>query len=253
VAAGRGHHVTLIEREAMLGGVLGVLGCDPHRPELKHFRAHLEAEVARAGVDVRLGTEVTADLILDHSPDEVVIATGADEMVPDVPGVKLSHVVTALAVLGGETQVRGHVAVIGGLEDHLPPLVVADAVAGAGHPVTLMTEQSSEGEAVEAATRYALLRRLRAKGVETRRLSALAAVGPGSLDVRDTLTNAEEKVDGIDTVVLACGRHPRSALADELRACHRQAGFGMHVVGDSLAPRRLLHAMMDATRQAVVL
>ena len=196
---------------------------------------------------------ISTELILDHNPDEVAIAVGAEELVPDVPGAKLSHVVTALAVLRGEAQVTGHVAVIGGLEDHLPPLVVADAIAGTGRPVTLLTEQASEGEAVEPATRYALLRRLRIKGVETRRLTALTAVRLGSLLVRDTLTNAEGRVDGIDTVVLACGRHPRSTLADQLTACRRPAGFGVHVVGDCLAPRRFLHAMMDATRQAVVL
>ncbi|HUJ65580.1 MAG TPA: FAD-dependent oxidoreductase, partial [Acidimicrobiales bacterium] len=168
VAAARGHQVTLFEREAALGGALAVLGRHPHRPELQGFHRHLEAEVARLGVDVRLATEVTTDLILDVSPDHVVMAAGAEEVVPEVPGANLPHVATALAVLNGEAQLTGHVAVIGGLEDHLPPLVVADAVAGSGHPVTLMTEQSSEGEAVEAATRYALLRRLRAKGVETR-------------------------------------------------------------------------------------
>jgi 2,4-dienoyl-CoA reductase-like NADH-dependent reductase (Old Yellow Enzyme family)/thioredoxin reductase len=253
VAAARGHHVTLMEREAALGGVLGVLGRDPLHPELQGFRRRLEAEVARLGVDVRLGTAVTTDLILDIKPDDVVIAAGADETVPDVPGAKLSHVVTALAVLAGEAHVTGHVAVIGGLEDHLPPLVVADAIAGAGHPVTLVTEQTAEGEAVEAATRYALLRRLRAKHVETWRLAALAAVEPGRLVLRDVLTNEEDERAGIDTVVLACGRQPRSALAEQLRGCHRPAPFRVHLVGDCLAPRRFLHAMMDATRQAVVL
>jgi len=253
VAAGRGHHVTLIEREAALGGVLGVLGRDPRRPELRGFCAHLAAEVARAGVDVRLGTEVTADLIHHHRPDEVVMATGAEEMVPDVPGAMLSHVGTALAALRGEAHLTGHVAVIGGLEDHLPPLVVADALAEAGHPVTLLTQQASEGEAVEPATRYAILRRLRARQVETRRLTALAAVRPGSLVVRDVLTNEEAELNGIDSVVLACGRHPRSLLADQLEACYQRPPFGVHAVGDCLAPRRLLHAMMDATRQAVVL
>jgi 2,4-dienoyl-CoA reductase-like NADH-dependent reductase (Old Yellow Enzyme family)/thioredoxin reductase len=253
VAAARGHHVTLIERDGVLGGVLGALAGDPDRPELQGFRRHLEAEVARVGVEVRLGTEVTTDLILDHSPDDVVIAAGAEEVVPDVPGAGLSHVVTALAVLRGEAHLTGRVAVIGGLEDHLPPLLVADAVAGAGHPVTLVTEQASEGEAVEAAARYALLRRLRAKHVETRRLAALGAVQPGRLVLRDVLTNEEDELDGVDTVVLACGRRPRSALAEQLQGCHLQARFGIHMVGDCLAPRRFLHAMMDATRQAVVL
>jgi 2,4-dienoyl-CoA reductase-like NADH-dependent reductase (Old Yellow Enzyme family)/thioredoxin reductase len=253
VAAARGHQVTLIERETTLGGVLGVLSRGPHQLELQRFCRHLETEVGRSGVEVRLGTDVTTDVIFELSPDEVVIAAGADEMVPDVPGARLSEVVTALAVLRGEARLAGHVAVIGGLEDHLPPLVVAQAVAEAGHPVTLVTEQMSEGEAVEPATRYALVRRLRAGQVKTRRLSALAAVRPGSLVLRDVLTNGEEELGGIDTVVLACGRVPRSALADQLQACRHQARFGVRLVGDSLAPRRFLHAMMDATRQAVVL
>jgi pyruvate/2-oxoglutarate dehydrogenase complex dihydrolipoamide dehydrogenase (E3) component len=253
VAAARGHHVTLMERETALGGQLGAIGRDPHRPELEGFRRHLEAEVARVGVDLRLGTDVTADLILDQAPDDVVIAVGAEEIVPDVPGANLPHVVTALAVLKGDVQLTGPVAVIGGLEDHLPPLVVADALAQAGHPVTLLTEQPAEGEAIEPATRYALLRRLRIKRVAVRRLTALAAIRPESLVVRDVLTNEEDQVEGIHAVVLACGRRPRSDLAEQLEGRRQEVRFGIHLVGDCLAPRRLVHAMMDATRQAVVL
>jgi 2,4-dienoyl-CoA reductase-like NADH-dependent reductase (Old Yellow Enzyme family)/thioredoxin reductase len=253
VAAARGHRVTLMERDMALGGVLGVLARDPLRPQLEGFRRHLEAEVTRAGVELCLGTDVTAELILDQAPDEVVIATGADEMVPDVPGVNQSHVVTGLTVLKGGVPLAGRLAVIGGLEDHLPPLVVADFLAAAGHPVTLLTEQASEGEAVEAATRYVLIRRLRARGTAVHRLSALAGIGSGSLLARDVLTNEVDEVHGIDAIVLVCGRRPRSTLAEQLEARQEQLPFGVHIVGDCLAPRRLVHAMMDASRQAVVL
>jgi 2,4-dienoyl-CoA reductase-like NADH-dependent reductase (Old Yellow Enzyme family)/thioredoxin reductase len=253
MTAGRGHRVTLLEQSAALGGTLAVLGRDPHRPELAGFGRHLQNEVARADIDVHLGVTVTSELVADLSPDEVVMAVGAEELVPALPGADLIHVITALAVLRGDPMNQGHVAVIGGLEDHLPPLVVADLLARAGRRVTIVSEQVAIGEAVEAATRFELLRRLHARGVEFQPLSALMAITPESVVVRDVLTNHQSEIDGIDAVVLACGRRSRIALAEELALHRGSPSFDVRAIGDCLAPRRLLHATMDAARLAVTL
>jgi pyruvate/2-oxoglutarate dehydrogenase complex dihydrolipoamide dehydrogenase (E3) component len=206
-----------------------------------------------ADIDVHLGVTVTFDTMASLTPHEVVMAVGAEELVPAVPGVHLAHVTTALPVLRGEPMSQGHIAVIGGLEDHLPPLVVADLLAQAGRRVTVVSEQVAIGEAVEAATRFELLRRLQSRAAEFHPLAALMAITPESIVVRDVLTNQPSEIGGIDAVVLACGRRPRTALAEELAVHRGSPSFAVRLIGDCLAPRRLLHATTDAARLAVTL
>jgi len=251
VAAARGHQVTLVEREDRVGGALCALGADPDRPELEAFRRRLEAAAREAGVDVRLGTPATPELVAGLAPDRVVVATGADEDVPAVPGADSAHVTTGLAALRGAVPLGGLVAVVGGLDDHLAPLVVATALASRGHTVSLLTQQLVEGEAVEVATRLEYIRRLRVRGVDVRRLTAVEAVLPGGLVVRDTLTNERSEIHGVDRVVFVCGRRARTDLADRLRAVSGAGGPVIDLIGDCVAPRRLVHATMDASRHAV--
>ena len=249
VAAGRGHHVTLVEQAEALGGALCALGADPARPELEAFRRHLAAAVLEAGVDVRLGTTATPELVAGLAPDRVIVATGSEEYVPVLDGpADPVRVTTGLAALRGAVAPGARVAVVGGLDDHLPPLVVATALATAGHEVTLLTQQLVEGEAVEVATRLEYIRRLRHQGVTVRRLTAVEALLPAGLVVRDTLTNERSEIHGVDTVVFVCGRRARTELADRLRETDRPA---IDLIGDCVAPRRLVHATMDATRHAV--
>ncbi|MEI5675362.1 MULTISPECIES: oxidoreductase [unclassified Nocardioides] len=90
VAAGRGHRVTLLERGRRLGGAL-VWAAVVH-PENEPFLTWLRDEVERAGVDVRLRTAATPDLVAALAPDAVVVATGGRIEVPEPPGDHLPHV-----------------------------------------------------------------------------------------------------------------------------------------------------------------
>jgi pyruvate/2-oxoglutarate dehydrogenase complex dihydrolipoamide dehydrogenase (E3) component len=178
------------------------------------------------------------------NPDAVAIATGATEHVPDVSGIDAAHVSTAFAAMALPPPPSAHVAVVGGLDDHLPPLTVACHLATRVRRVTLISEQLAPGEGVEAATRLALMKRLLDRGVAIQALSRLTAVGDGTLTLTNTLTRTTTTLEGIDAVVLACGRRARVGLADALT----DQGRDVTVIGDALSPRRLLHATLDGAR-----
>lgn len=101
VAAERGHHVTLYEQQRQLGGAL--LWASILHPENEPFLRYLRREIADAAIDVRLGHSVTADEIASRSLEAVIVATGGQVVVPDIPGANLPHVTTgsALRELGG--------------------------------------------------------------------------------------------------------------------------------------------------------
>jgi pyruvate/2-oxoglutarate dehydrogenase complex dihydrolipoamide dehydrogenase (E3) component len=192
---------------------------------------------------------VTPDGLAASTADVVVLATGALEWVPSVPGVDDPRVVTALRVLAGEMPLGRHVLVVGGRDDHFPPLTTADFVAERVERVTLLTELAAIGQGIEAANQLMLLRRLLDRRVALETLSALHAIGRTEVAVRNVITNRVTTIDDVDTVVLACGRRPSNALVDAVVGTDRR----VQVIGDCFSPRRLVHAMLDGARVGVTI
>ncbi len=90
VAAERGHHVTLFERNKQTGGAL--LWASILHPENEPFLRYLRDEIGRSAVNVELGQQVSADDVVDLQPDAVVVATGGQVVLPTIPGADLPHV-----------------------------------------------------------------------------------------------------------------------------------------------------------------
>ena len=65
------------------------------------------------GVQVRLNTEATPELVKALNPSAVFLACGADPIVPDIP-YDGTEVYTFADVLSGNVSLKGRVAVIGG-------------------------------------------------------------------------------------------------------------------------------------------
>jgi pyruvate/2-oxoglutarate dehydrogenase complex dihydrolipoamide dehydrogenase (E3) component len=247
VAALRGHHVYLADKQRTIGGTPAVLALDANRRNLRDHAAYFDVELRRLGVELVLGNEVTAEEMVEFGADAVVVATGGIPIVPDVPGITGAGVVQALDVLRG-TEVTGDVVVVGGYDKHLGPPTVAELLADRGCTVELVSEHLDFASGVEDGTRFPLMQRLRAKGVRVSQLHRLAAVRDSAVEVVDTATRQPRLIEGA-TVVLACGLVPDDRLAGAL------AGKvpAVHVIGDALAPRRIMHATLDGARLAVTL
>ncbi|MBV8085967.1 MAG: FAD-dependent oxidoreductase [Chloroflexi bacterium] len=259
VAALRGHHVTLVEARNEIGGMLALAGRDPNRPELGGYIRYLENRLREAAVQIELGRTIEAAAIQATDADVVVLATGASDYVPDIPGSHDQRVLTAGQVLtqivppppqrerlGASSHplaLGRRVAVVGGLEDHFPPLTMADMLASQGHEVVLLTELVHIGDGIEAAGLYTITSRLLEKRVDIQPMTALVAIEPdGTLKVANALTRDERTIGPVDNVVLACGGRPRDELAGQL------AGKDVRLIGDVLSPRRLVHATLDGAR-----
>ncbi|HET9382798.1 MAG TPA: NADPH-dependent 2,4-dienoyl-CoA reductase [Streptomyces sp.] len=110
-AAERGHDVTLYDAADAIGGQLNVARRIPGKQEFDETLRYYRTRLAEEGVDVRLGTRVSADGLAGY--DEVVVATGVTPRVPDIPGVDHRSVVGYLDVLRGEAPVGERVAILG--------------------------------------------------------------------------------------------------------------------------------------------
>lgn len=90
VANLRGHHVTLFEKQARLGGSL-VLASTVHRDN-QTFLNWLVEQVSTSSVELRLGEAATEQQVRQLRPDAIVVATGASVKTPPIPGADQAHV-----------------------------------------------------------------------------------------------------------------------------------------------------------------
>jgi NADPH-dependent 2,4-dienoyl-CoA reductase/sulfur reductase-like enzyme len=244
MAARRGHRVVLLEATAELGGQLLALCRAPARQSYGEVVRWLAAEVARAGVDVRLETAATVETILAQQPDAVVVATGAHPRRLEVPVAAGAHVVTAEDVLLGRAKPGRRVLVVD-YDGHMRGPGAAEHLADRGHEVEVATRFFSVGEDVDPRLKTSVYTRFYQKGVRMTPLSVVQEVGAGWVRLTNTLTSQERTAE-VDTVVTALGGRAENALEAALGG----RGFDVHVVGDALAPRTIHDAILTATRAA---
>jgi 2,4-dienoyl-CoA reductase-like NADH-dependent reductase (Old Yellow Enzyme family)/thioredoxin reductase len=243
IAALRGHQVVLLEERDHLGGTLLLASIVPQRPGWTELRDYLVGEVKRLGVDVRLGTRGSAEIAKSLDAELAVVAIGASQSPPKIPGIDLEHVIMSRDLLEGRSRVRGErVVVMGGGNSGAQ---TADFLSSRGYDVTMVTAGRVIAKDSAAVVRELMLDRLRQRGVkmltDTRIIgiekNKVLIVGPGDVDELPGELSA-------DTVIASTGAKPNDGLAEELRSVVSQ----VFVVGDAAEPRDVTYAMSEGAR-----
>ena len=134
----RGHQVTLLEQNSSLGGALTIFNQEPHKLDLRRYRDYLIEQIAKSGVNVRLNTKATPELVKNLNPDHLILALGGKWAIPPIPGIERgltpAQAYTAGIPIGESVMILGGGAI--GCE-------LALRAAEAGCPVMLI-EQGSQ-------------------------------------------------------------------------------------------------------------
>jgi len=244
IARLRGHDVSIWERDDRLGGKLEVAGLAPSKREVLRFRTHQARLLADLGVAIRTGVEVDAPTVAREAPDVLVVATGAEPLVPPLPGIDAPHVHDAQELLRGEVAVEmgQRVVVIGGSATGCE---TAELLAARGAHVTIIEMRGSIGRGIEAITRRRLVRQLRADGVEIRTKATVVAIEPGAV-VHADADGAAHEVPA-DVVALAIGWSPTGA------ALAAPPGVEVRVLGDAEQPADFVRAVNSGADAALAL
>ena len=238
--AGR-REVVLFDAGDAIGGGLAVAAAAPHR---HGWRALLDFYAdGLAGVDLRLGAAVTADDLADF--DEVVLAIGATEVLPAVPGIDRALPSTQ-AVAAGAERLSGHGRLLV-VDDGFGWWPCASAVelgVRAGfETIQVAIPGAAFGASLPPEGRVQLVARLRGAPLEVRPFTALAALGDRTAVLTNTLSGATERTSA-DTVIVVGER-----VARDWDALVPSAAT-VRVIGDALVPRKASHAIAEGRAAA---
>lgn len=139
VAAQRGHSVTLFEKSGKLGGQMLYSDHASFKWPIWNFKAWQIRQVEKLGVDVRLNTAATPEMIRAEGFDVVLAAVGSRPNIPTIPGADNLNVHSPLSVYGNHEHLGENIVVIGGSESGSETGLY---LAMNGHKVTVLTRQN---------------------------------------------------------------------------------------------------------------
>jgi len=234
--AQRGHVVTLVEKEAELGGLLRFAAVPAFKKELNDLLNYMADEVNRHGVEVWLSQTATTDWIRGLSPDAVVVATGSSFRDPGIKGIDQESVVWATDLLADESRAGENVVVVGG---SAMGCELALHLSRRGRSVTLVEMLDELAVDLFGVVRPVLLGLLEDSDVRV-------LTGHRLLEIQPTaaLFSAPTQVPvamHADTVALAFGLAPNTELAAQLAG----AVENLYTIGDCVAPRKIYNAIQE--------
>lgn len=113
-AAERGHKVILCEKTDALGGILKSEQAIPFKYEMYQLSLSLGKQMEANGVDIRLNTCVTPEMVEEIAPDAMILAVGSNPIVPPLPGMDGENVVIVNDYYLQKDKVGEDVVVLGG-------------------------------------------------------------------------------------------------------------------------------------------
>lgn len=231
VAAKRGHHVVLCEKDAELGGLMRIAAVPIAKQDLTRLIQYMARRLEGAGVEVRLNCAVDKAMLEGEFKGwEVIAGAGAQPIVvPAFTGFK--QWMTADDVLAGRAFPGRKIVVIGGgsvgceTADYLAPLV--NDLYPRNREITLLEMAPGVMASESGPGRSLLVQRMMAKGVQMICGAKVEKVDESSIWY--TRDGQQHCIADADTLVLAMGYKADPALEEMLKA----AGASYHLIGDA--------------------
>lgn len=241
-AQSRGFEVLLLEKRSRLGGLWALAPEPPGKQRIELPLRSMVRAVETAPIEVRTGIEAGPEMIRGLSPDHVIVATGAQPVIPAIPG--LEGALTATDVLERGAAVGQRVLVLGG---GMIGIEIAEWLVAREVEVVVVELLDDVARDMETITRKMTLKRLASRSITIHTSTALTRIEDGEAFVRPADGDAERSLGRFDAVVVAVGARPERSLADGLG----EMGLPVVVVGDADEPGQVFDATQAGFAAAV--
>ncbi|WP_410470414.1 FAD-dependent oxidoreductase [Clostridium sp.] len=234
----RGHIPVVCEASDSLGGQFVLAGAAPRKEEMKLAAIHMGEVCEKAGIEIRLSTKVTPEVIKDVNPDEVIVAVGSSPMELNIPGSKLANVTNSHDVLAGKVKVDGDVVVVGG---GLVGLEVAEYLSGKVGKITVVEMLNEVAKDLGQLRKICVMENLYKEGITT-------ITNAKCVEIKDkaVVIDKEGALEEIpcDSVVVSIGSRARDY--DEISVYCGKNNIPCHTIGDAVKARRALNCIKEA-------
>ena len=240
-AAQRGHQVILCEKSDRLGGILKSEEAISFKREMYELGVSLERQAREEGVEIRLNTMVTPDVVAAERPDAVILAVGSTPIIPDLPGIDGDNVIVVNDYYLQKDKVQDTVVVLGG---GLAGCECAIHLGMEGKQVHLVEMRDTLAADCNIRNRPILMKNV---GTYVQAHTGLIGekVTPDGLVCKDK--DGKEVLIPGKTVVCAVGQRSNRADVDALRLC---APF-VREVGDCVRPANITKAVYEGYHAAL--
>lgn len=243
-AADRGHNVILADDADRLGGTLRLTDYDYYKKDLYKFKELLVRQVAKRPVDVRLNTSVTPELIKEIAPDALILAIGAEPLMPPIPGIETAVKAFDTYFLPSSAIGKSVVMVGGGLVG----CEVGLELAHKGCKVTVIEmAERLVGEFI-GIHRTALLDHMQKVGIASMVSTKCKEIRKDGVLV-ETIDGKENLIQA-DTVVLALGYKARSNAVKTLSQAVED-NIPVFTIGDCLQSAKVGEAIQQGYTAAM--
>ena len=243
----RGHSVTLLEKDAELGGHFLVASYPPGKGEISGAIRSFIVNCREAGVDIRTGTEATPELVAFLKPDAIIIATGSVPLRLPIPGLDSCGCSTAEDVLTGKADTGKRVLVVGG---GMVGCECVEFLTEREHIVDMVEMKPVIGEDIVPEARKYIMANLEKHKVTQRVNARVKQFYADGVDFTDTVTGEDAAMRGYDSVVLAMGYRSNNTLEEQLKDLAPQ----VIVIGEARqAPGNSMEATGDALNAALAI
>jgi len=241
IAALRGHEVFLYEKSRKLGGLINCIVRVPSKTQFEDLRNFQVGQVDKLGVQVKLGQAVDGDVIDQLRPDVVIMATGSNPIIPNIPGLDRKQAKTAEEILTGASFGKNVVIIGGGSVG----CEMAEYLADQDAKVTVVEMLEDVARDMGMDTKVMLMQRLMGKGVNLLTKTLILEVKPdGDLVLQKDCRS--ETMKGVDTLVLAVGYQPETDLEKVLI----KKSVPYIKIGDCVDVRNLIGAIWEGFLRA---
>ena len=241
-AAQRGHQVILLEKTDELGGILKSEQALPFKYEMYQLGLTFARQMEKEGVEVRLNTPATPELLEQLAPDALILAVGSSPIVPPLPGIDGDNVVVVNNYYLEQEKVADTVVVLGG------------GLAGCECAVHLGME-GKQVHLVEMRDSLAVDCNIRHRPILMQQVDKYTTVHTGLQGLRVTeegLVCKDGKGNEVlipgKTVICAVGQRSNRDTVNELRGCApfvREIGDCARVSNITNAVYQGYHAALD--------
>lgn len=264
VAAERGHKVTVFEARNIIGGQFNYASRIPGKEEFKETIRYWDSMLKKYNVELKLNHKVTIEELKAGGFDEVVIASGVEPRVPNMPGIDSDKVVTYQQLLDQELNLDKKVAIMGAggigfdVGEYLSHegvsltldkdrwhkewgvdisnearggLVKPEIEASPRELSLIQRKQTALGKGLNKTTGWVHRAVMKMKGVEQIRGAAYDQIDEQGLHL--TITNGEQtetRLLDVDQIVICAGQDSVNDMYHTLKAEGEQS-FGLHLIG----------------------